>query len=83
MQTYGEIAKSRSVLEEVIELENLETTVEGLSEQIQVSPLKNTQLIKIAVNDTDPEKAARIANRAADVFMVKVVEIMRVDNVKV
>ena len=83
VQTYGEIAKSRSVLEEVIELENLETTVEGLSGQIQVSPLKNTQLIKIAVNDTDPEKAARIANRVADVFMVKIVEIMRVDNVKV
>ncbi|MCL0052623.1 Wzz/FepE/Etk N-terminal domain-containing protein, partial [Peptococcaceae bacterium] len=83
VQTYGEIARSRSVLEEVIELENLETTVEGLSGQIQVSALKNTQLIKIAVNDTDPEKAARIANRVADVFMVKVVEIMRVDNVKV
>ncbi|MCL0107575.1 Wzz/FepE/Etk N-terminal domain-containing protein [Peptococcaceae bacterium] len=83
VQTYGEIARSRSVLEEVIELENLETTVEGLSEQIQVSALKNTQLIKIAVNDTDPEKAARIANRVADVLMVKVVEIMRVDNVKV
>lgn len=83
VQTYGKIAKSRSVLKEVIELENLETTVEGLSGQIQVSPLENTQLIKIAVNDTDPEKATRIANRVADVFMVKVVEIMKLDNVKV
>ena len=47
--TYGEIIKSRTVLEKVINNLNLKTSYEGLAEQISVSPVADTQIISISV----------------------------------
>lgn len=83
VKTYSQIAKSRSITEKVIEAEKLNMTPEQLSKSIDVKPVKDTQLIQITVEDTNPERAARLANFTASVFMGRVVEIMKVDNVNI
>ncbi|SHK76108.1 YveK family protein [Desulforamulus aeronauticus] len=83
VKTYSQLAKSRSVVEKVIEFEKLNVTHEQLSKNIDVKPVKDTQLIQITVEDTNPERAAMLANTTAAVFMGKVVEIMKVGNVNI
>lgn len=83
VKTYSEIAKSRAVVEKVIKSENLDVTYEALSQGIDVKPVKDTQLIQITVEDVDPERAARLANFTANIFIGKVTEIMKVDNVNI
>lgn len=83
VKTYSEIAKSRAVTEKVLQTEKLDITPEQLGEQIEVKPVKDTQLIQITVEDTDPERATRLANLTASVFINKVIEIMKVDNVNI
>ena len=83
VKTYGEIARSRIVSKEVIENLNLEYTPEQLKNKVSVSPVKDTEIIMISVQDSDPAKAAEIANNVALVFIKHVVAIMNVDNVQV
>jgi len=83
VKTYSELARSRTVAEQVIKREALEMTPEEFSEMIEVKPFKDTQLIQITIKNQDPELAARLANSEARVFTEKVVEIMKVDNVNI
>lgn len=83
VKTYGEIAKSRTVSEKVIEAMELNLTAEQLQRKINVTPVGDTELIKIIVSDNNPEVAANIANKLAEVFKHQVVQIMRVENVQV
>ncbi|ABO51504.1 lipopolysaccharide biosynthesis [Desulforamulus reducens MI-1] len=83
VKTYSQIAKSRTVVEKVMQSEKINTTYEQLSQSIDVKPVKDTQLIQITVEDIDPERAARLANFTAVVFIRKVTEIMKVDNVNI
>ncbi|MEW6698375.1 MAG: YveK family protein [Bacillota bacterium] len=83
VKTYSQIAKSRSVTEKVIKVEKLDMTPEQISSHIDVKPVKDTQLIQITAEDVDPERAARLANYTASVFIGRVTEIMKVDNVNI
>lgn len=83
VQTYTQIAKSNQVANQVITVENLNITPQEFIGKIHIQPIKNTQLINITVTDTNPYQAARLANTTARVFMNKVVEIMKVENVNV
>ncbi|MCG0274842.1 MAG: Wzz/FepE/Etk N-terminal domain-containing protein [Thermosediminibacteraceae bacterium] len=83
VSTYGEIAKSRSVLEEVIKNLKLSTSFEDLRSRIQVNLVKDTEIIEIRVSDHDPEMAATIANETARSFSKQVMRIMNVENVQV
>jgi len=82
-RTYGEIVKSRVVSEEVIYQLNLNITPDQLKGKTAVNLVKDTEFITINVTDTDPEKAAAIANKLADVFKKRVMTMMKVDNVQV
>lgn len=83
VKTYGEIAKSRTVSEKVIDAMKLNVTAEQLQEKITVTPVGDTELIRIMVVDNSPEMAANIANKVAEVFKSQVGLIMRVENVQV
>ncbi|WP_352418244.1 Wzz/FepE/Etk N-terminal domain-containing protein [Proteiniborus sp.] len=83
VSTYGEIAKSRVVSNEVISNLGLSLTPEQLRNKVNVSLVKDTEIIKIVVNDNDPELAARIANETAKVFNKNVVSMMKIENVQV
>ena len=81
--TYGEIIKSRTVLEEVIGNLKLDSTYESLVGQIKVSPVSDTQIISISVQDTNPKKARDIANQIPKVFEKEVKRITKANDIQV
>lgn len=81
--TYGEIIKSRAVINEVADKLNLDMTYEQLSSAISVSSVKDTQIIKVSVQDTNPKKASDIANAIPKAFSSEVKRIMKANGVEV
>jgi capsular exopolysaccharide synthesis family protein len=70
-QTYAELLTTRPVLEAVAERLGLDQSTWSILDQpgsIQAKPLENTQLMKISVVDTDPVRAALVANTLVAVF---------------
>ena len=83
VSTYGEIVKSRLVTDKVIKNLDLELSYEGFRNKVNVNLVKDTEIIKIQVIDSDPELATKIANETAQVFMSGVKNIMKVENIQV
>ena len=81
--TYGEIIKSRSVLNEVIDSLGLNMTYDELVSKISVSPVSDTQIISIKVQDTNPKKAMDIANAIPKVFTKEVQRITKANGAEV
>ncbi|NLI92063.1 MAG: lipopolysaccharide biosynthesis protein [Peptococcaceae bacterium] len=82
-KTYGAIVKSRTVEENVIRILNLSIKPEQLDGKITVNPVKNTEVLEIAVQDENPYVAAQIANAITKEFSDKVIEIKKVDSVSI
>jgi len=82
-KTYGEIAKSRSVLSAVVYDLNLSLTSNELKEKVKVNSVGDTELIAISVQDNNPQVASKIANSLAKNFAGRVKEIKKVENVSV
>jgi capsular polysaccharide biosynthesis protein len=83
INTYNVIIKSPAILEKVIEKQDLDMTAEQLNGKITVQSQADSQVINLSVQDTDPQKAADIANETANVFQQEITKIMNVDNVSV
>lgn len=83
VSTYGELVKSRVVVDQVIKNLNLDMSFKIFTEKVNVNLVKDTEIIKIQVMDADPKLAAEIANETAEVFMDSVKTIMKVENVQV
>ena len=81
--TYGEIIKSRAVLEEVIKNLKLNDEYEDLVKSVTVSPVQDTQIISISVQDTNPQKARDIANEIPKVFAKEAKRITKANDVQV
>ncbi|MFA6809227.1 MAG: Wzz/FepE/Etk N-terminal domain-containing protein [Eubacteriales bacterium] len=82
-KTYGAIAKSRTVEENVIKSLKLEMTAEQLDKKITVDSVMDTEIIGISVVDKDPNLAADIANAMAKQFTDSVIDIKKVDSVSI
>ena len=67
--TYAEMLTNRVLLESVIADLKLHTTVTRLAASLQVELIRNTRLISIGAEDTDPVQAAAIANSVATQFI--------------
>ncbi len=61
-QTYSQLLTKQPALDGVIQVLGLDLTVRDLKAMISVQPVRDTQLIEIQVEDTDPLRAALIAN---------------------
>ena len=83
INTYNEIMKTPAILDIVIDELGLDMSVGSLNGKITVQSAKNSQVVNVTVQDPDPYKAAEIANKVAEVFQAKIVEIMNVDNVSI
>ena len=70
-QTYVDIATTRPILEETIDTLGLSETTNELRSMISVSAPADRQILVIAVEDTDPQRAADIANTIGEVFIQK------------
>ena len=83
VDTYAEIVKSRRVLDQVIDELSLDMSYEELHNEINVSALNNTEIIKITVTDRDAKKAKNIANVTANYFADEVVDLYNMNNVNI
>lgn len=68
-RTYAQLMLKRPVLVRVIADLQLNITPELLAERILVTPVRDTQLIIVNVEDSNPVLAAQIANRLVEVFI--------------
>lgn len=82
VKDYRELIKSRLVTTETIKDLGLKgISSETLAERISVNSKNDTRIIEIKVQDTQPERARDIADKLAEVFIDKVIELMKVDTV--
>ena len=83
VSTYAEIVRSRRVLNQVIDRLDLDIEYDDLYEQISVTSISNTEIIKITVEDKDAIKAKNIANITAEYFTKEVADLYMMDNVDI
>lgn len=83
INTYNVIIKSPAILDKVIVQLGLDITASQLNGKITVSSEENSQVVNLAVQDADPQLAAKIANKTVEVFQMEIVKIMNVDNVSI
>ena len=83
VSTYSELVKSKNVLSQVKENLNIDINEDSLRNNVTVSSVKDTELIKITVTTKEPNYSAKIANEIAKVFTEKVKEFYNIDNVQV
>jgi len=67
-QTYSQMIVQQPTLVGVIEELGLDVSVEWLQKNMWVEVIENTQLLRISIEDTDPERAAAIVNSIGTVF---------------
>lgn len=82
-KTYGEVAHSRSVANQVIQQLGLAESAASLQSRVKVNPVRDTELIAITVTDGDPDRAAAITNTLAAVFSQEIRNFIKLDNVRV
>ncbi|MBS3873090.1 MAG: hypothetical protein KGZ92_03705 [Firmicutes bacterium] len=83
VRTYREIARSRTVAREVIDLLRLDISTDDLSSMVDVTLRGDTEIIAITVENEDPYFAARLANAVAMSFRSNTLRIMNAENVTV
>lgn len=67
VDTYAIIIKSNIVLEQVIERLEMDMNYDAIYEKIDVSPIDDTQIMKITARDADPERAMRIVQTISEI----------------
>ena len=83
VRTYREIARSRTVAQEVLRTLRLDLTTEELSDMVDVTLRGDTEIISISVAHPDPRFAAQLANAVAESFRSNTMRIMDAENVTV
>ncbi len=68
-RTYSEMLKGRPIMQNVVEQLGLRQSPENLANQVSVELVRDTQLIRLKVEHTDPTIAARAANAVAAAFV--------------
>lgn len=78
---YSELVTSRTVMEQVIALLNLDMKPEELMEMISVESATDSRILTIQVENEDPKKAKEIADAVRESVSVQITEIMDADAV--
>lgn len=81
--TYSEIIKSETVLDSVISNLKLKMTSTQLLNSMTVTTIKDTQIIEIAIENTNAKNAAKIANNIASVSKKEVTKITKTNGLEV
>lgn len=81
--TYSDILKTRGVVNDVINKLKLDMEYEDLRESMNVYSENNNEVFTLTVEDTNPERAADIANQTSVVFKDIIQKIMNLDNVQI
>lgn len=78
---YMELVKSRPVLEQAIAVLNLDMQTEELVNRITVDTPTDTRILRISVENEDPETAKAIADAIRESVSIQITEIMAADSV--
>jgi capsular exopolysaccharide synthesis family protein len=79
-KTYAELAKSDTNLTRAVQQLNIPgLTVELLEQKLSANAVRDTQLIHIHAEDSDPQRAALIANTVASLFPSSIEQAQQVD----
>ncbi len=81
LEDYLVLLTGRNVTQEVLDILKLDMTRAQLSQIVTVQSINNTRVFKIEVTDTDPQRAADIANCMRQVGSRQIESIMDVDAV--
>jgi len=74
-KTYSQMIQSRSTANKIIEKTGVSLTPAELINKINAEPIRDTQLIKVTVEDENPARARLIANATGEVFKKTVEDI--------
>ena len=83
VSTYRQIIKSKRVLNQVIKDLDLKYDYEKLYDEVNVTSMEDTEILKITVTDKNPNMAVNIANSIAKVFNSEITEINNINNVSI
>ena len=83
VSTYSEIVKSKRILNQVINNLKLDYSYGALSNNIEVSSVTGTQIIKITVTDENSKTAMKVANEIGKVFAKEIPELYNISNVNI
>lgn len=81
--TYTELIRTNSVLRQVISNLQIDVTEEELRNNVNVTLVTNSQLIEISVTNEDPKIAQSLTNEITKVFIERVKEIYKMDNINI
>jgi len=80
---YREIAETRMIAEVVIENLELNMDLTTFRKNISINNVKDSRLFTIKFQHTNPQLAADIVNNVAEVLIIKVSDIIDVENIQV
>ena len=81
--TYTQLIRSDIVLAPVIDNLNSSIDLNTLRNKVSVSMVSNTQFIEVSVTNENPELAQIFAKEISKVFVDKVKEIYKIDNISI
>lgn len=81
--TYTQLVRSDIVLAKVIENLNSQIDLNTLRNSISVNMVTSTQFIEISVKNEKPETAQLLAKEISNVFIDKIKEIYKMDNISI
>ncbi len=70
-RTYVEAVRTRSVLSQAAEQVGVSLPYRTLQQRVNARLVRDTQLLRISAEDTDPAQAARLADAVAQVFVAR------------
>jgi tyrosine-protein kinase len=82
LHTYAVLMTEPDVLQQVISDQGLHTDPVNLAKQITVTPVPNTTILNVAVQDTDPARARDTATTLVNDFLAFVTQIQQKDKSK-
>jgi capsular polysaccharide biosynthesis protein len=83
VDTYSVILKTRTTLEDVIEIDDLDYTYEELYSMVSSEAVNDTEIFQITVTSSSPTEAEKIANTLADILPEKISGIVAGSDVRV
>ena len=82
VDTYAIIIRSRQVLEPVVKNLNFKTTVENVAQMVTVTSVNDTQVMRIAVQSTNPEQALAIVDQIVNICPAIIIDAVEAGSVK-
>ena len=83
VSSYTEIARSKSIMRNVISKLDLDEEPEEVAKLVKVTPVEDTEFIKISYKDKNSQRAALLTNEVAEEFISKIKKVMSFENLKI